>query len=194
VGGEKEIFGEDVVRPRTDLPDPNTPLRMFLTLDVSAGVFGGAPSVKEAGEMREREGIEEDIGLCFGMFCPVLGGEPLNGSGSDGGTRCCVGESGSSSEDSSLRSESNPEAVEGCGRLVPLVFRGESNDFRAFGVGWGGSGLVTEESMVRARGRPFFFCCPPPSEVRPLVLAFIFGFELSPSSQPSPPSSSSDES
>jgi len=192
VGGEKEIFGEDVVRPRTDLPDPNTPLRMFLTLDVSAGVFGGAPSVKEADEMRERGGIEEDIGLCFGRFFPVLGGEPLTGSGNDGDTRCRVGESGSSSEDSSLRSESNPEAVDG--RLVPLVFRGESNDFRAFGVGWGKSGLVTEESMVRARGRPLFFCCPPPSDVRPLVLAFIFGFELSPSSQPSPPSSSSDES
>ena len=74
MGGEKEIFGEDVVRPRTDLLDPITPLRMFLTLEVSAGVFGDAPSVKEADEIKKREDGGEDSGLCFGMFCPVLGG------------------------------------------------------------------------------------------------------------------------
>ena len=75
VGGGKAIFGEDVVRPRTDLLDPMTPLRIFLTLEVSAGVFGDAPSVKEADEIRGREDRGEDSGLYFGMFCPVLGGE-----------------------------------------------------------------------------------------------------------------------
>ena len=141
VGGEKEIFGEDIVRPRTDFPDPSTPLRMFLTLEVSAGVFGGAPSVKEADEIREREDIEEDSGLCFAMLCPVMGDGALIRSGIGregvgvGNVSWRVGESGSSSEDNSLRSRSNPVAVEGSGRLVPLAFRGESSDFRAFGVG-----------------------------------------------------------
>jgi len=137
-GREKEIFGEDVVRPRTDLPDPNTPLRMFLTLEVSAGVFGEVPSVKEADEIREREGIEEDSGLCFKTFCLALGGGPLTCSGidrEDVGDVWCEGEAGSSSEDNSLKSESNPGAVDGWGRLVPLTFLGESSDFRAFGVG-----------------------------------------------------------
>lgn len=71
VGEEMVIFGEEFVRPNADLPDANTPLRMFLTLEVSAGVFGGAPRVNEAEENREREGIEEDGGRCF---CSALGG------------------------------------------------------------------------------------------------------------------------
>jgi len=138
VGREKEIFGEDIVRPKTDLPEPNTPLRMFLTLEVSAGVFGGAPSVKEADEIREREGIEEDSGLCFKRLRPALGGGPLTRSGIDRegvGDVWCVGEAGSSSEDNSLKSEPNPGVVDVLGRLVPLTFLGESSDFRAFGVG-----------------------------------------------------------
>ena len=139
VDGEKEIFGEDVVRPRTDLLDPNTPLRMFLTLEVSAGVFGGAPSVKEADEIREREDIEEWSRLCFKMSCPVLGGGGLTRSGISrecvGDARLCVGEAGSSSEDNSLNSESSPVSVGDWGRLVPLIFLGESRDFRPFGVG-----------------------------------------------------------
>ena len=81
IGGKKDIFGEDVVLPRTDLFDPNTPLRIFLTLEVSVGVFGDAPSVKEADEIREREDIGEDSGLCFGMFCAVMGGGTLTRSG-----------------------------------------------------------------------------------------------------------------
>ena len=68
VGGENEIFGEEVVRPSTDFPDPKTTLSMFFTLEVSAGVLGGAPTVKDAEEIREREGIEEDSGLYFGVF------------------------------------------------------------------------------------------------------------------------------
>jgi len=141
VGGEKVIFGEDVVRPRTDFPDPSTPLRMFLTLEVSAGVFGGAPSVNEADEIRGREDIKEDSGLCFAILCPVVGDGAFTRSGIGregvgvGNVRWCVGESGSSSEDKSLRSRSNPVAVESSGRLVPATFRGESSDFRAFGVG-----------------------------------------------------------
>ena len=143
VGGEKEIFGEDVVRPRTDLLDPNTPLRIFLTLEVSAGVFGDAPSVKEADEIREREDIE-DSDLGFGVFSGlVLSGGPLtrptviNRVGVGDGVACrrCVGEGDSSSGDNSLSSESDPGAVEGCDRLVPLTFWGESSDFRGFGVG-----------------------------------------------------------
>lgn len=141
VGGEKDIFGEDVVRARTDLLDPNTPLRRFLTLEVSAGVFGDVPSVKEADGIREREDIGVDNGLCLEMFCPVVNGGPLACSGidregvGDADARRCVGEAESSSEDNSLSSESDPRVVEGCGGLVPLTFRGESNDFRAFGVG-----------------------------------------------------------
>lgn len=135
------MFGEEIVRPRTDLPDPSTPLRMFLTLEVSAGVFGGAPSVKEADEIRGREDVEEDSGLCFAILCPVVGDGAFTRSeigreGAEmGNVRWCVGESGSSSEDNSLRSGSNPVAIEGSGRLVPLTFRGESSDFRAFGAG-----------------------------------------------------------
>lgn len=77
------IFGEEFVRPKADLPDPSTPLRMSLTLEVSAGVFGWAPRVKEAEDIRKREGIEEDSGLCFGAFSPVLGGGFLVLSGID---------------------------------------------------------------------------------------------------------------
>lgn len=141
VGGEKVILGEDVVRPRTDLLDPITPLRIFLTLEVSAGVFGGAPSVKEADEVRGREDSGVDSGLCFEMFCAVVGGGTLTCSWiaregvGDAVTCWCVGEGRSSSEDSSLSSESDPGVVEGCGRLVPPVVRGESSDFRVFGVG-----------------------------------------------------------
>ena len=141
VGGEKVIFGEDIVRLRTDLLDPITPLRIFLTLEVSAGVFGDAPSVKEADGIREREVIGEDSGLCFWMSCPVLDGGMLTCSWiaregvGDAVTCWCVGERRSSSEDNSLSSESDPRAVEGCCRLVPPALRGESSDFRAFGVG-----------------------------------------------------------
>jgi hypothetical protein len=195
---EKEIFGEEFVRPNTDLPDPNTPLRIFLTLEVSAGVFGGAPSVKEVEEIREREGIEEDNGLCFEAFCLVLGGGILSRSGIDregiAGRRLWVGDSGSSSEDSSLKSESNPDGVAGCGRLLPLI--GESSDFRTFGVGRGESGLVLERSTLRARRRPPFFLPLPSPDIRSFFLGFGFGldFELSPPSRASLPSSSSDES
>ena len=149
VGGGKEIFGEDVVRPRTDLFDPNTPLRIFLTLEVSAGVLGEAPSVKEADEIREREDIGGDSSLRFWVSCTALGelltcsGINRDGVGDVVVCKCAgdvvvrrrAGEEESSSVDNSLRSESDPGAVVGGGRLVPLTFRGESSDFRAFGVG-----------------------------------------------------------
>lgn len=101
--------------------------------------------MKEVEEIKEREVIEEDSGLCFGVFCPVVGDgllirSGINGEGR-GGARWWVGDSGSSSEDNSLKSESNPDGVEGCGRLVPLTPRGESSDFRTFGVGRGESGF-----------------------------------------------------
>jgi hypothetical protein len=148
VGGGKEIFGEDVVRPRTDRFDPITPLRIFLTLEVSAGVLGDAPRVKEADEMRERD-VGGDSSLRFWVSCTALG-ELLTRSGinrdgvgdvvvwrrvGDVVVRRRAGEEESSSGDNSLRSESDPGAVVGGGRLVPLTFRGESSDFRAFGIG-----------------------------------------------------------
>ena len=127
-GGEKVIFGDDIVRPRTDLPEPSTPLRTFFTLEVSAGVFGDVPSVKEADEIKKREDIEADCGLCFGVFLvPVPSGGPLNRSAIDrvgvGGKAACwrVGEGRSSSEDNSLSSESDPGVVESFCRLVPLT-------------------------------------------------------------------------
>lgn len=106
---------------------------------------------------------------------------------------CFVGESGSSIEDNSLISESNPDGVEAC---VLLVFRGESSDFRAFGVGRGEFGLVPDGSMLRARGRALFFRPTPSPDASPLALALALGFCFGPPppSQPSLPSSSSDES
>ena len=95
--------------------------------------------MKEADEIRGREDIGEDSGLCFKILCPTPGGGSFTRSGIGredvGGARWCVGEAGSSSEDNSLRSESNPEAVEGWVRLVRLTFSGESSDFRVFRVG-----------------------------------------------------------
>ena len=68
------MIGEEFVRPNADLLDPNTPLRMFLTLEVSAGVLGGAPRVKEAEEARGRKCVEEDGGRGFELCSSVLGG------------------------------------------------------------------------------------------------------------------------
>lgn len=198
VSGEREMFGEEFVRPNVDLLDPNTPLRMFLTLEVSAGVFGGAPRVKEAEDIREREGIEEEGGRCFKVLCSALGGGFLILTGIDRegteGVWYSVGEF--SIEDNSLKSESNPDGVECCGLLVASIFRGESSDFRAFGVGRGEPGLVLEGSTLRARGRALFFRPTPFPDVFPLALALALGFGVGPSppSQPSLPSSSSDES
>ena len=197
-GVANEMLGEEFVRANTDLPDPNTPLRIFLTLEVSAGVFGGAPSVKEAEEIREREEIKEDGGLCFEVFCIVLGGGLLACSAINrAGVRIVwsrVGDSGSSSEDKSLRSESNPDGI--AARLVPLTFRGESSDFRVFEVDCVVSGVLPGGSTLRARGRLLFFLPLPSPDVPPLVLVPVLGFDFEPSppSNPSSPSSSSDDS